>query len=417
MYTFSQNLNKLYNLQSCNISHSYFHSTIKENDLGSRMNRILEIFIVALKLGITSFGGPTAHLGYFREEYVEKRKWLSDKVYQDLVALCQFLPGPASSQVGMAIGMMRGGMLGGIAAFLGFTLPSVLILILAVRLMPDSIEWIQGLKLVAVAVVLHALIGMAKGSLNSWQTVGLALLALLACLYVPSAITQIAIIVISGIIGILIFKANHQPGEVLNLQVSRRTGTICLVLLFILLIGLPVFANILHNDWLTIFDKFYRSGLLVFGGGHVVLPLLEREFVPMFLQPDDFLAGYGLAQAVPGPLFTFASYIGAVIGGLWGGLFAMIAIFLPAFLLVAGCLPFWQQIREKSLMRKALIGINAGVIGILAAAWIHPIISHTLFDIKDYFLFILLFCCLHYFKLAPWIIVLMGLVIGLVFYR
>lgn len=381
------------------------------------MNRILEIFIVALKLGITSFGGPTAHLGYFRAEYVEKREWLSDKVYQDLVALCQFLPGPASSQVGMAIGMMRGGLLGGIAAFLGFTLPSVLLLILAVSLMPSSIDWIQGLKLVAVAVVLHALIGMAKGSLQSWQTVGIALLALLACLYLSTAVTQIAVIIISAFIGIALFKTDSKQGGTIELPLSRRTGMISLALLVILLVGLPVCAHLLQNDWLTVFDKFYRSGLLVFGGGHVVLPLLEREFVPVFLQADEFIAGYGLAQAVPGPLFTFASYIGAVIGGLWGGLFAMVAIFLPAFLLVAGCLPFWQQMREKTMMRKALIGINAGVIGILAAAWIHPIISHTLFDIKDYLLFVLLFCCLHYFKFAPWLIVLLGLVIGLVFYR
>ncbi|TDM02502.1 chromate efflux transporter [Macrococcus carouselicus] len=382
------------------------------------MKQLIEIFMVALKLGVTSFGGPTAHLGYFRNEYVERRKWLSDKVYQDLVALCQFLPGPASSQVGMAIGMMRGGLLGGIAAFLGFTLPSVLLLILAVRLMPESIDWIQGLKLVAVAVVLHAIIGMAKNSLKSWQTLLIALAALAASLFLPTSLTQILIMIASGLTGMMVFRNSSMPfGESLKLPISKTTGLVSLGILVLLLIVLPILSGIIHNDWLTAFDKFYRSGLLVFGGGHVILPLLEREFVPYFLDADDFIAGYGLAQAVPGPLFTFASYIGAVISGVGGGLFAMIAIFLPAFLLVTGCLPFWQQLREKREMKQALIGINAGVIGILTAAWIHPIITHTIADVWDILFAVLLFCGLHYFKLAPWMIVAAGLVIGIFFYR
>ncbi|GGB06610.1 chromate efflux transporter [Macrococcus hajekii] len=381
------------------------------------MRQLVEIFLVALKLGLTSFGGPTAHLGYFREEYVGKRRWLSDKSYQDLVALCQFLPGPASSQVGIGIGLIRGGLFGGIAAFLGFTLPSVLFLILAVRFMPEDIDWIQGLKLVAVAVVLQAIIGMAKISLSSWQAVILSMTALSGCLLFSSSLTQIVIILFSGMMGILFFKSGSiVADESFKLPISKKTGMVSLSLL-VLLLALPLMAKLNDYESLVVFEKFYRSGLLVFGGGHVVLPLLEQEFVPSFITADDFIAGYGLAQAVPGPLFTFASYIGAVMAGFRGGLFAMIAIFLPAFLLVSGCLPFWYQLREKQVMRRALAGINAGVIGILTAAWINPIITHTLVDIRDYFFFIVLFCALYYLKMAPWLVVLTGLMIGFVFYK
>lgn len=383
------------------------------------MKRLIEIFLVALKLGVTSFGGPTAHLGYFRNEYVERRKWLSDKMYQDLVALCQFLPGPASSQVGMAIGMMRGGIAGGILAFLGFTLPSVLLLIAAVYIVDSfavSTDWIQGLKLVAVAVVLHALIGMGKTSMTTIHSVMIAATALAVSLLFQTAVTQISIIVVSGIIGILLFEASGD-GDPFTVPISRTAGMVSLIILVIILLLLPLFANGINNDWLVMFDKFYRSGLLVFGGGHVVLPLLEREFVPGLLDADDFIAGYGFAQAVPGPLFTFASYLGAVMKGAVGGLFAMIAIFLPAFLLVTGCLPFWEQLRRNTWMRRALKGINAGVLGILAAAWIAPIITHTIKAPVDIVWAVLLFVMLYFFKVAPWIIVVTGIIIGLLIYK
>ncbi len=383
------------------------------------MKRLIEIFLVALKLGVTSFGGPTAHLGYFRNEYVERRKWLSDKMYQDLVALCQFLPGPASSQVGMAIGMMRGGIAGGILAFLGFTLPSVLLLIAAVYIVDSfavSTDWIQGLKLVAVAVVLHALIGMGKTSMTTIHSVIIAVTALAVSLLFQTAVTQISIIVVSGIIGILLFEASGD-GDPFTVPISRTAGMVSLIILVIILLLLPLLANGINNDWLVMFDKFYRSGLLVFGGGHVVLPLLEREFVPGLLDADDFIAGYGFAQAVPGPLFTFASYLGAVMKGAVGGLFAMIAIFLPAFLLVTGCLPFWEQLRRNTWMRRALKGINAGVLGILAAAWIAPIITHTIKAPVDIVWAVLLFVMLYFFKVAPWIIVVTGIIIGLLVYK
>ncbi|UTH14134.1 chromate efflux transporter [Macrococcus equipercicus] len=385
------------------------------------MNRLIEIFMVALKLGLTSFGGPTAHLGYFRNEYVERRQWLSDKMYQDLVALCQFLPGPASSQVGMAIGMMRGGIIGGILAFLGFTLPSVLLLIAAVYLIHTfsvSLDWIQGLKLVAVAVVLHALLGMGRTSMTSIAAVIIAAAALFVSLLLPTAFTQIGIIIISGVSGIILFKAaGDEQSDRFLVPVSKRTGIVSLIVLLTILLVLPLVTSLVDNDWLHMFDKFYRSGLLVFGGGHVVLPLLEREFVPGMMTADDFIAGYGFAQAVPGPLFTFASYLGAVIKGLLGGLFAMFAIFLPAFLLILGCLPFWEQMRKNTVMRRALKGINAGVLGILAAAWITPIITHTITAPLDVLVAALLFIMLHYFKIAPWLIVVTGIIIGLIVYR
>ncbi|TDM07893.1 chromate efflux transporter [Macrococcus lamae] len=385
------------------------------------MNRLLEIFIVALKLGLTSFGGPTAHLGYFRNEYVERRHWLSDKMYQDLVALCQFLPGPASSQVGMAIGMTRGGIFGGILAFLGFTLPSVIMLIAivyAVDAFSISLDWIQGLKLVAVAVVLHALIGMGKTSMTTTAAVIIAVAAFAVSLLLPTAVTQIAIIIVSGLVGIALFNASgDDQTDSFTVPVSKTTGLISLILLAAILLLLPILTGVIKNDWLEMFDKFYRSGLLVFGGGHVVLPLLEREFVPGMIKADDFIAGYGFAQAVPGPLFTFALYLGTVMKGMAGGLFSMFAIFLPAFLLVLGCLPFWEQLRKNTLIRQALKGINAGVLGILAAAWVNPIMMHTIKSPLDILFAALLFIMLHYFKVAPWIIVVAGTAIGILVYR
>ncbi|WP_414044036.1 chromate efflux transporter [Macrococcus sp. EM39E] len=384
------------------------------------MGRLLEIFLVALKLGVTSFGGPVAHLGYFRAEYVEKRKWLSDKVYQDLVSLCQFLPGPASSQVGIGIGLMRGGIMGAILAFLGFTLPSVLVLIAAVYFMETldiDINFIKGLLIVAIAVVLHALVGMGKNTLTNVTAVLIFLLSVVVALLFPSAYTQILIIIVTGLIGMVVYKVESKKETPLNIKVSKSMSITSLVLLLVLMICLPIVAQIVNNDWIHMFDKLFRGGLLVFGGGHVVLPLLQSTFVPDMLDLETFLAGYGLTQAMPGPLFTFGSYIGASLFGVIGGLVAMIAIFLPAFLLVIGTLPFWASLREHRLMGQALKGVNAGVLGILGAAWINPIMMHTITHWMDIVFSLILFGLLYFAKLPPWVIVVLGIIIGLIFYR
>ncbi|MGK0554138.1 chromate efflux transporter [Macrococcus capreoli] len=383
------------------------------------MKRLMEIFLVALKLGITSFGGPVAHLGYFRAEYVEKRNWLSDKVYQDLVSLCQFLPGPASSQVGIGIGLMRGGILGAICAFLGFTLPSVLVLISAVYFMNAlqmNLDFLKGLLIVAIAVVLHALVGMGKNTLNNIAAWCIFIVSFVIALVIPQAYTQILIILLSGIAGIFLYKVETEKAHAMQVNVSKRLSIASLTLLVILTVSLPVIAQASNNHWLHMIDKLFRGGLLVFGGGHVVLPLLQSAFVPEMIDLKTFLAGYGLTQAMPGPLFTFGSFIGASLFGITGGIVAMIAIFLPAFLLVIGTLPFLATLREHRLMKQALKGINAGVLGILAAAWVNPIIMHTVTHWMDVFLSGILFCLLYYFKCPPWIIVLLGLLIGVLFY-
>lgn len=384
------------------------------------MKNLFEIFLVSLKLGCTSFGGPTAHLGYFQNEYVKKRKWLSNEQYADLVALCQFLPGPASSQVGMGIGLLRGGILGSIVSFLGFTLPSVLILITFAILLASgsfNFSWVQGLKLVAVAIVAQAIFDLSKKLLPTWKHYTLAILSLMALLLLESAFTQIAIIVIAAVIGNILFKGI--TGQLINIKapISKKTGTVLLSLFFILLVSLPFISSATNNYWLVLFEKFYTAGALVFGGGHVVLPLLESQFVATgLLTASEFLAGYGLTQAVPGPLFTFAAYIGTVTDGVFGGLFATFAIFLPAFLLVMGAYPFWSQLSQNPKLRGAVIGMNAAVVGILTAAFVTPIISDTIHSIWDFLFASLLFLLLVRYKQPPWVIVVCGLIIGLVVY-
>ncbi|WP_414045012.1 chromate efflux transporter [Macrococcus equi] len=384
------------------------------------MGRLLEIFLTALKLGVTSFGGPTAHLGYFRAEYVERRKWLTDKMYQDLVSLCQFLPGPASSQVGIGIGLMRGGVAGAILAFLGFTLPSVIALILAVYFLNTldiELNFLKGLLIVAIAVVLHALIGMGKNTLRNLTAVMIFIICFFIAMLFPTAYTQILIIIASGITGMVLYKVETKKEPLMIMNVSKRMSILSLILLFILMVGLPIIAQIADNNFVHMIDRLFRGGLLVFGGGHVVLPLLQSAFVPDLLDLETFLSGYGLTQAMPGPLFTFGSFIGASLFGVVGGLAAMIAIFLPAFLLIIGTLPFWATMREHRLMKQALKGINAGVLGILAAAWVNPIIMHTVTNVKDGLFSVILFSLLHFLKCPPWVIVLLGIVIGVIFYR
>ena len=379
-----------------------------------------EILIVSTRLGLTSFGGPIAHLGYFHEEYIRRRKWMDEKSYADLVALCQFLPGPASSQVGIGIGVMRGGVIGGIISFLGFTLPSVIALIVFASLLHtfgiEDAGWINGLKIVAVVVVAHAVLGMAKNLTPDLKRKTIALFTLVVTLLWQTAYTQIGAILLAAVVGFLLFKqqTNMEAKAVSNFHISRRFGYICLSLFFGLLILLPILRNLTSIQWIALFDSFYRSGSLVFGGGHVVLPLLEQEFVPAgWLNEQEFLAGYGAAQAVPGPLFTFAAYIGAVINGWQGGLFATFAIFLPAFLLILGTLPFWDALRRNPKIKAALIGVNASVVGILIAALYNPIWTSAIHAPIDFALAAILFSMLVYWKLPPWVVVLSGAIGGL----
>lgn len=379
------------------------------------LKTLLEILLVSTRLGLTSFGGPIAHLGYFHDEYVKRRKWLDEKAYADLVALCQFLPGPASSQVGIGIGVMRAGLLGGILAFIGFTLPSVFALIMFALLLHTfgfgDAGWIQGLKIVAVAVVAHAILGMAKNLTPDLQRRTIALGAIVLTLLWQTAFTQVAVIVAAGFVGYLLYrsKLNTEQQIATSFPISRRFGTICLLIFFGLLMTLPIIREVSNVQWIAMFDSFYRSGSLVFGGGHVVLPLLEREFVPTgWLTEEQFLAGYGAAQAVPGPLFTFAAYIGAVINGWQGGLLATFAIFLPAFLLILGTLPFWNTLRQNRHAKGALMGVNAAVVGILIAALYHPIWTSSILSALDFAFAAILFSMLMFWKLPPWIVVVTG---------
>ncbi|WP_431190024.1 chromate efflux transporter [Desulfurivibrio dismutans] len=385
------------------------------------------IFWVFLKLGLTSFGGPVAHLGFFREELVKRRRWLTEERYADLVALCQFLPGPASSQVGYAIGLMRGGNLGGLAAWLGFTMPSA-ILMIAVAYGVTSLGdlqdagWLQGLKIAAVAVVASAVWGMAVQLCPDRQRTTLALLAAMAVLALPGSLTQILVILAGGAMGLILYRDSGEPPVIDHHfpAISRRLGVVCLIAFFALLFGLPVLAASLAYTPLQVFDSFYRAGSLVFGGGHVVLPLLQAEVVPPgWIGDDAFLAGYGAAQAVPGPLFTFAAYLGTAMvpptpGGWLGGLWALLAIFLPALLLVQGVLPFWESLRRAPVAQAALRGTNAAVVGLLLAALYDPVWTKAIHTPPDFILGLAAFGLLHFWKAPPWLVVLLASAAGFI---
>ncbi|WP_245237525.1 chromate efflux transporter, partial [Paenibacillus ihuae] len=344
-----------------------------------RLGALLEVLMVSAKLGFTSFGGPVAHLGYFHNEYIRRRKWMDERSYADLVALCQFLPGPASSQVGIGIGVVRAGLLGGLVAWLGFTLPSVIALVAFAFLLQGydigSAGWIHGLKIVAVAIVAHAILGMGQKLTPDRDRVTIAVIGAAITLSWQTAFSQVLIIVAAGIAGLWLYrKKAAEATPDLQIPISRTLGVVCLVVFFVLLAGLPLLRGAGEAGWLAMFDSFYRSGSLVFGGGHVVLPLLEREVVPTgWVSQEDFLAGYGATQAVPGPLFTFAAYLGTMSGGIIGAAVAIFGIFLPAFLLVIGALPFWNGLRNSPKIQGALVGINAAVVGILLAAWYDPL--------------------------------------------
>ncbi|GAA5416740.1 chromate transport protein [Paraliobacillus ryukyuensis] len=385
----------------------------------TQLKTLWEIVKLATQLGFTSFGGPIAHLGFFHETYVKRHKWLNEKSYADLVALCQFLPGPASSQVNMGIGIIRGGMLGGIVSFIGFTLPSVCALIIFANVLNlfaiENTGAIQGLKIVAVVVVAHAIINMGKKLTPSLSHKVIALCALIMMLLWQTTFSQIIVIITAAVIGLMFFKKDIDESDAdLPLKLSKKTAIISLTLFFFLLFLLPLLREWIQKDWIAMFDSFYRSGALVFGGGHVVLPLLEREFVPPgFLTEQQFLTGYGAAQAVPGPLFTFAAYIGAVKASWPGGLLATFAIFLPAFLLIFGTLPFWQQLRNNKTIRGAFVSVNAAVVGILIAAFYQPIWVSTINSSNSFTFAAVLFSLLVHFKLPAWLIVVLGAIGGI----
>jgi len=374
------------------------------------------IFVIFLRLGCTSFGGPIAHLGYLRHEFVEHRKWLDDEAYADLVALCQFTPGPASSKVGIALGALQGGVAGGIAAWLGFTLPSALIMLAfgyGLQLAHGATEagWLHGLKIAAVAVVTQAVWSMGRQLCPDRTRASLAIAAALLVLMWPSALAQIGAIALGAIAGWRLLPGAATPSSGhLHFQVSRRIGWIAWILFFGLLTLLPLLARTTGQHAVQLFDSFYRAGSLVFGGGHVVLPMLRAEVVPPgWVGDGEFLAGYGVAQAVPGPLFTFAAYLGTVAkgdpSGWIGGLLALAAIFLPAFLLTFGVLPFWNVLRVKPSIRSMMNGINAMVVGILLAALYDPIFTSAVRTPADFALAICAFGLLAFWKLPPlWIV-------------
>jgi chromate transporter len=379
----------------------------------------LEVLRVFLRLGLTSFGGPVAHLGYFRAEFVERRKWLDEAAYVDIVALCQFLPGPASSQVGITIGTLRAGLPGALAAWFGFSAPSAAALILfayGVGSLGDisHVPWLHGLKIVAVAVVAQAVWGMARNLCPDRERATLAVGAALVVLAVPSAFGQIGAIVAGALIGWRFFPGTAVARlEPLAVGIARPLAVAALVLCFALLFGLPLVAAATGNHTVALFSSFYRSGALVFGGGHVVLPLLQQAVVPPgWVGNDAFLAGYGAAQAVPGPLFTFAAYLGAAMGprpnGWIGGLICLVAIYLPTFLLLIGLLPFWDAVRRRTAVQAALRGINAAVVGLLLAALYTPVWTSAIFAPADFGLAVAAFLMLALWRVPPWIVVVSG---------
>jgi chromate transporter len=395
--------------------------TDDDAELGSGLvhGRAAEVFAAFIKLGVTSFGGPIAHLGYFRDEFVSRRRWLDEESYADIVALCQFLPGPASSQVGITLGLLRAGLAGAMCAWLGFTGPSALAMILfgyGLGAFGDlgHAAWLHGLKIVAVAVVAQAVWGMARSLCPDRARLTLAIGAAVLTLFLPSAISQIGVIALGALIGWRFLPGDMGgPSVHLHIALSRRTGIASFALFFILLIGLPVLAVAAQNHTINLLDAFYRSGALVFGGGHVVLPLLQQEVVPPgWISNDGFLAGYGAAQAVPGPLFTFAAYLGTAMqpvpNGLLGGLICLVAIFLPSFLLLFGALPFWTDLRKRTDIQSALKGVNAAVVGLLLAALYTPVWTSAINGPADFAIGLVAFLLLVFWKTRPWLVVVLG---------
>ena len=379
----------------------------------------LEVLLIFLKLGVSSFGGPIAHIGYFREEFVVRRRWLLEQAYADLVGLCQFLPGPASSQVGFSIGLMRAGYWGGVAAWVGFTLPSAVALVLfaySAAALNGAVGTglLHGLKLVAVAIVAQAVWGMARTLCPDRERASIAAVAALTILFNTSSIAQIAAILLGGILGLRFCRvASPTSTGQLAVSVSRRVGIAALVAFFVLLAGPPVLRSLGISPGITLFEAFYRSGALVFGGGHVVLPLLREAFVaPGWVTDDAFLSGYGAAQAVPGPLFSFAAYLGTVVSlsphGLAGAALGVIAIFLPGMLILLGALPFWETLRQRTGAQAIMRGVNAAVVGLLGAALYNPIWTSSIRTPGDFGLALVGFVLLTAWRAPPLLIVIVS---------
>ena len=398
----------------------------RPENAGDQRGSFLGILLLFLRLGLTSFGGPVAHLGYFQDEFVTRRRWLDEKGYADLVALAQFLPGPASSQVGFSLGVLRGGLPGGCAAWLGFTLPSAVVMLLAAY----GVEWatggmgvgiVHGLKLVAVAVVAQAVRGMGRSLCPDRPRRTIAVLATVAVLLLPFAFTQVGVILAGGAAGLVLYRGGDAgpPGAAMPFQVSRGAAAAALVLFPVLLIGLPVLATATGSHAVATVEAFYQAGSLVFGGGHVVLPLLERAYVPAgWISADRFLAGYGVVQTVPGPLFTFAAFVGAAQNlapnGIAGAVLALLAVFLPGILLMYGMLPFWDALRHRPAARAAMQGVNAAVVGILAAALFDPIWISTVRTPADFAIAVLAFAALVWWRVPVWLAVVLTAAMGVV---
>jgi chromate transporter len=375
-----------------------------------------EVFRVFLRLGLTSFGGPIAHLGYFHEDFVVRRKWLEEKTYADLVALCQFLPGPTSSKVGIAVGLSRAGYPGALAAWTGFTLPSAIALVLfayGVDTFGSTLGsgWLHGLKVAAVAVVAQAVLSMMRSLAPDRERATLAVVAAALVLAIPSAFIQIGVILLGAVAGMTWLRQQAPTDHVAMPHTVTRGAAIAAIVAFLaILLGLPLLVAAFPNHSLQLFEAFFRAGSLVFGGGHVVLPLLQASVVPPgWVSNDAFLAGYGAAQAVPGPLFTFSAYLGAVMGpapnGWLGAALCLAAMFLPAFLLVVGPLPFWDDLRRQDWARSALRGVNAAVVGLLLAALYNPVWTSGILKPGDFALAAAAFLMLFMWQTPPWLVV------------
>ncbi len=385
------------------------------------------VFLTFLRLGCTSFGGPIAHLGYFRAAFVARRRWLDEATYADIVALCQFLPGPASSQVAVTLGIMRAGLPGGLAAWAGFTLPSAVILILFgygvewfARGAAQAAQggWLHGLAVVAVAVVAQAVLGMARSLCPDRPRATLMAAAALVLLLWPTPLAQLAVLAVGALIGwAFLRQAAAAPVGRLDIDVRRGTAVVALLAFAVLLLSLPVIATAAQSHAVDLFARFYRAGALVFGGGHVVLPLLQQAVVPPgWIGDGRFLAGYGAAQAVPGPLFTFAAYLGAAMtpgpNGVAGGILCLLAIYLPSFLLLIGVLPFWDDLRRQAAVQAALRGVNAAVVGLLLAALYTPVWTSAIRGPADFGIGVLAFVLLVIWRLPPWLVVILGACAG-----
>jgi chromate transporter len=392
---------------------------------GRHVGSPLEVLRVFLKLGVSSFGGPIAHIGYFREEFVVRRRWLDERAFVDLVALCQFLPGPASSQVGFSIGLMRAGYRGALAAWTGFTLPSAIVLVLfaygaGALTGPIGAGLLHGLQLVAVAIVAQAVWGMARTLCPDRERASTAVVAALIVLLSGSAVAQIVAIGLGGVAGLWLCRgAPPTTVDHMTIPVSRNVGLAALTAFFVLLFGLAVVQRLENSQGVALFDAFYRSGALVFGGGHVVLPLLREAFVaPGWVSDDTFLAGYGAAQAIPGPLFTFAAYLGAVVRpaphGIAGAALGLFGIFLPGILVLLGALPFWDTLRKRAGAQAAMRGVNASVVGLLGAALYNPVWTSSVRTPGDFGVALIGFALLTAWRAPPLLIVVIGALGGIV---